>query len=89
MPLACRIAVKAVPRASRDEVAGWVGDELKVRIRAPALEGRANEALCGHLAAELGLRPGAVRIVAGGKSRHKVVEVEGLELAEARRRLGA
>jgi uncharacterized protein (TIGR00251 family) len=80
--------VKTVPRAPRDAVAGWAGDELRIRVRAPALEGRANEALCEFLAAELGLRRAAVTVAAGRKSRRKVVEVEGLDLAEVRRRLG-
>jgi uncharacterized protein (TIGR00251 family) len=82
------MAVKTVPRASRDEVAGWAGDELKIRVQAPALAGRANEALCALLAATLGLRRGAVTVAAGRKSRRKIVAIEGLDLAEARRRLG-
>jgi len=83
----CRFALKVVPRASCDEVAGWTGDELRLRLRAPALEGRANEALREFLAERLGLGRSAVRIVVGEKSRRKVVQVEGLGLNEVRRRL--
>ena len=84
----CRLAVKAIPRASRDEVAGWMGGELKVRIRAPALEGRANGALCDFLARTLGLGRGAVTVAVGEKSRRKLVRIDGLALDEVRQRLG-
>lgn len=84
----CRVTVKAVPRAACDQVAGWTGDELKVRVRAPALEGRANEALCEFLAEALGLGRRAVTVVAGEKSRRKVVRIDGMTAEEARRRLG-
>jgi uncharacterized protein (TIGR00251 family) len=70
-------------------VASWIGDALKVKIHAPALDGRANDALADFLAERLGLPRRAVTLVHGGKSRHKVVRIDGLTLDEARRRLGA
>lgn len=84
----CRFSVKVVPRASRDETAGWTGDELRLRIRAPALEGRANEAVREFLAGKLGLPRGAVSIVLGDKSRRKVVAIQGLGLGTVRGLLG-
>ena len=51
----CTLNLKTIPNAPRDEIAGWLGDALKVRVHAPALEGRANEELCTFLANELGL----------------------------------
>jgi uncharacterized protein (TIGR00251 family) len=86
---ACRLAIRAVPNAPRDAVVGWIGDELKVKVHAPALDGRANEALCGFLARELDLSKGSVSLALGAKSRSKVVEVRGLTLAEVRARLRA
>lgn len=83
----CRIAIKAVPNASRDEIGEWLGDALKVKLRAPALEGRANEALCEFLAERLGLPRRQVVLVRGEKSRQKVIALTGLTLAEARTRL--
>ena len=56
---------------------------------APALEGRANEELCAFLAGALGLPGRAVSIARGGKSRHKVVQIDGLSPAETRARLDA
>lgn len=89
VPPSCRIAVRVVPNASRDAAAGWQGDVLRVKVRAPALDGRANEALCAFLAGELGVRSGAVALVRGAKSRLKLVEVTGLAGPAVRARLGA
>jgi len=68
-------------------VIGWIEGALKVKVHAPALEGRANDALCEFLAGELGLRKGSVSLVQGAKSRLKVLEIRGLSLEEARSRL--
>jgi uncharacterized protein (TIGR00251 family) len=87
MAEACRIEVKAIPNAPRDEVVSWAGAELRVRVRAPALEGRANEALCRFLAEELGLPRGAVTLVLGAKARRKLVQVAGLGADGVRARL--
>ena len=83
----CTLDLKTIPNASRNEIAGWLGDALKVKVHAPALEGRANDALVEFLAEKLGLPRRAVTLVRGDKSRHKVVRVEGLTLAEAKARL--
>ncbi|MDR1010607.1 MAG: DUF167 domain-containing protein [Opitutaceae bacterium] len=83
----CKLAIRAVPNAPRNAVAGWLGDALKVKVRAPALEGRANEALCEFLAGALGLPRRAVSIAHGDKSRQKVIQIDGLSLDETRARL--
>jgi len=85
----CTLAVKAVPNAPRSEVVGWLGEALKIKIHAPALDGRANEALCEFLAAELGLPKRAVALAHGDKSRQKLVRISGLTLAEVSARLPA
>ena len=82
-----RLKVKAVPGASREGVAGWLGDALKVRVTAPAEGGEANGAIRELLAGVLGVAPRDVRIVAGGASPRKVVEVAGIAAEEARRRI--
>ena len=87
MPTA-RIAVRLVPRASREEVLGFAGEELRVRVTAPPVEGRANRALTRLLASKLGVAKSAVRVVAGHGSRRKVVAVDGLHSHEVRARLG-
>ena len=83
----CRLAIKAIPNAPRNAVAGWLGDTLKVKVHAPALEGRANEALCEFLAEELGLPKRAVTLAHGDKSRQKIVRIAGLTLAEVKIKL--
>jgi uncharacterized protein (TIGR00251 family) len=70
--------VRVQPRASKDEIAGVMGGMLKVRLRAPALEGRANDALCEFLAELLKTPKAAVRILSGHHSRRKRVEVRGV-----------
>ena len=85
----CTLELKTIPNAPRDQLAGWLGYALKVKVRAPALDGRANEALLAFLAAELGLPRRAVTLVRGGKSRHKVVRLEGVTLAQVKAGLPA
>jgi len=72
------LAVRLQPRASKDEIAGVIGGALKIRLRAPALEDRANEALCEFLAELLKTPKAAVRILSGHHSRSKRVEVRGV-----------
>ena len=88
MPSACTLELKVIPNAPRDEVAGWLGDAVKVRIHSPALEGRANEALTEFLAARLGRARRAVTLVRGHRSRHKIVQIAGLTLEDVKRLLG-
>ena len=72
------LTVRVQPRASKDEIAGVMEGALKVRLRAPALEDRANEALCEYLADLLKTPKAAVRILSGHHSRSKRVEVRGV-----------
>ncbi len=63
------------PGASRDLVSGLHGEALKVRVTAPAVEGRANQALIRLLAKVLELPPSAVAILAGASSRNKKIRI--------------
>ena len=87
MSESCRLSLKVIPNAPRTSIAGWIGDELKVKIHAPPLEGRANEELCAFFAKALQLPKRAVTVVQGDKSRHKVIEISGLALATVKQRL--
>jgi uncharacterized protein (TIGR00251 family) len=78
MASSCTLAIKVIPNAPRNEVVGWLGESLKVKIQAPPVEGRANEALCEFLAGTFGLPRRAVSLVRGDTSRQKVVRIEGL-----------
>lgn len=74
--------MRVQPRASRDEIAGeWQG-ALKIRVTAPPVDDRANEALRRLLAARLKVPLSAVRIAAGERSRTKRVEIQGVTAAQ-------
>ncbi|MFA6288141.1 MAG: DUF167 domain-containing protein [Opitutaceae bacterium] len=83
----CKLAIKAIPNAPRNAVAGWLGDALKVKVHAPALEGRANDELCEFIADTLDLPRRAVTVAHGDKSRQKLLSIDGLTLDEVRERL--
>ena len=83
------IRIKAVPNASRDAIAGMLGDRLKVCVSAPPEGGRANGAIAALLARELGVRPAQVEIIAGHTGPDKVVRVTGCDPARVRSLLGA
>jgi len=74
--------IRVVPRASRSEVAGIQGDALKLRITAPPVEGKANEACIALLAELLDVKKARVAIIAGHGSRTKTVAVEGAKATE-------
>lgn len=75
-------AVRVQPRASKNEVAGVMDRALKIRLQAPAVEDRANEALREFLAEVLKRPKAAVRILSGERSRTKRVEVLGVTAGE-------
>ena len=77
-------AVRVQPRASCDEIAGEWQDGLKIRLTAPPVDDRANEALRRFLAASLKVPLSAVRIAAGDRSRTKRVEVRGVTAGAVR-----
>jgi uncharacterized protein len=81
------LSVKLQPRASRTEIGEAVGDELKIRVAAPPVDSAANEALVELLADVLDCSRGAVQLVRGHTSRHKVVFVQGISAATAAARL--
>lgn len=87
LPVA-RLSLRVVPRASRDIVVGMRMGALLVRVTAAPVEGAANEAVTRVLAKRLGVASGAVRIVGGQTSKSKVVEIEGLAVAEVWRLVG-
>jgi uncharacterized protein (TIGR00251 family) len=82
------IAVKVVPRAAKDEIVGWLEGALKVRVRAPPEDGRANRALEALLAEALCLKKDAVTVAAGWSSARKRVAIAGLTREEIVSRLG-
>jgi len=81
------LRVRVQPRASREALGGEREGALVVRLTAPPVEGRANEALARLLGRALGVPPSAVRVVHGASGREKRVAVAGLSAAAVLERL--
>lgn len=75
------LRVHAQPGAKRTEAAGLHGEALKVRVAAPALEDRANEALVEFLAASFGVARRDVSLLGGARSREKRFAIRGARVA--------
>ena len=82
-----RITVKVQPRSSRTELAEKLGDAYKLRLAAPPVDGKANEACVRFFADRFGVPKSAVRIVQGLSSRLKVVEIDGIDPEDVERML--
>ncbi|MBW2618608.1 MAG: YggU family protein [Deltaproteobacteria bacterium] len=87
-PKGVSLPVLVQPRASRDEIVGIQDGRLKIRLTAPPVRGRANEALVALLAKRLKVAKSKIIIVAGHKSRRKEMVVEGVSAAEIENLLG-
>lgn len=82
------LAIYVQPRASKNEIVGIQGDELKVRLTSPPAEGAANK-LCGDFfAKKLGVAKGEVTLISGHKSRHKRLLIRGVTTDEVTNVLG-
>ena len=81
------LTVHVVPRAARNAVQGLHGDALKVRLQAPPVEGRANQALIEFFSDSLKIPRRQIALLAGAGSRHKRVAIAGLTAADVCTRL--
>jgi uncharacterized protein (TIGR00251 family) len=81
------MSVHVVPNAKIDEVVGQRGGAIKIKLRASAVEGKANAALIGFLAERLNVPARTIVLLRGHKSRDKLVRVDNLSEEEVRRRL--
>ncbi len=81
------ISLYIQPRAGKNEIVGPQGEELKVRLTAPPLEGAANRLCCDFFARLLRVAKSDLRIVAGEKSRHKRLLVRHSRVEELQRTL--
>lgn len=71
------ILIKAVPGASSDQVAGPLGDRLKIRVSAPPEGGKANKSICALIARELGVSRSSVEVISGRSNPEKRVRIVG------------
>jgi len=72
------LSVRLQPRARRDEIVGERGGAVVIRVTAPPVDGKANEALCRLIARAAGVPPSRVSVVRGHTSRDKLVRVDGI-----------
>jgi len=77
-----------MPGARRSEIVGVADGRLRVRLAAPAVDGRANRELCRFIGARLGVPPRAVELAQGETARRKLVRVTGVDPEAAARALG-
>ena len=82
------LAVKLQPRASRTEIQGLHGNELRISVTAPPVDSAGNDALVEFLAERLGLSRGSVQLSRGQTSRHKTVFIAGVRSSDVAQRLG-
>jgi uncharacterized protein len=76
-----KLEVRLTPRAGRDEIGGRREGRLQVRVKAPPVDGKANEALRRLIAKRVGVPKSRVRIVRGERSRRKLIAIEGADPA--------
>lgn len=74
--------VKVQPRASKNQLAGKMGDAIKIRITAPPVDGEANKGVIEFLARLFKVREKDVAIISGLSSRAKIVEISGVTVSE-------
>lgn len=81
------LRLRVIPRAGRDGVQGPHAERLKIRLQAPPVDGKANQALLKFLSKQIGLPLSRLTLVAGATSREKSVRVSGMGGDEVRARL--
>lgn len=83
------LSVRVTPGARESAITGWQDGVLRVKVRERAERGRANEAVTRLLAKQLGIAANDIVLKRGTAAREKLFQVESLDDAELRRRLGA
>lgn len=84
----CFLWIKVTTKAARNEIAGYEGEVLKIRLKAIPEKGKANQELIGFLADRLSIRREQIQLVSGQSSRKKKLCVTGASLEELHKRLG-
>lgn len=73
-----KLQIKVIPSSSKDCIAGWLEDTLKVKVQAPPDKGKANKAVIKLLEGNLELAKGSIRITNGTTSGNKIIEIDGI-----------
>tara|TARA_R110002096_G_scaffold173781_2_gene347913 strand:- start:53970 stop:54260 length:291 start_codon:yes stop_codon:yes gene_type:complete len=86
-PTEILLPIKAVPGASRDQIAGMLGDRLKVRISAAPEAGKANKSICALIAKALSIKPAMVQVASGHTNPEKILRITGSDYQSAQHAL--
>jgi uncharacterized protein (TIGR00251 family) len=79
------VAVRAVPRAAKNEIQGVYDEALKIRLITPPVDGKANQALIRFLSKALHISKSQIRILRGETSRNKILRITGISKKELTR----
>lgn len=82
------LKLKVVPRSSRTEIVGITGDALKIKLKAPPVDGKANQALMKFLRKQLDVAAASVELITGRSARNKSVKIVGVSPDAVHVRLG-
>ena len=80
--------IHAVPNAKNTQVIGFHGDAIKIKVKSPPVDGKANDEIIEHLRKLLQLPKNSVRLVSGLQSRSKRIQIDGLTESEIKLKLG-
>jgi uncharacterized protein (TIGR00251 family) len=86
-PDGLEVRIRAVPRASKNEIQGMYDGALKIRLTTPPVDGKANQALIKFLSKALKISKAQIELVQGETSRHKMVKITGLSKEEIIRKI--
>jgi uncharacterized protein len=84
-----RLKVRVTPNARKNAVVSWTEDEIRLKIKAPAVEGKANAALIEYLSELAGVPRAKIQLKSGEKARIKLIEIDGPAPDEVRARIRA
>ena len=87
MKSSVRLKVRVIPNAKKNGWNGYRENELVLRLNAPAVEGKANQAAIEFVSRFFGVPRSAVLLVSGENSRHKIFQIVGLESIDLERKL--
>ena len=84
-----KLQIKVIPSSSKDCIAGWLEDTLKVKVKAPPEKGKANKAVIKTLEKSLDLPKGSISISSGTTSTRKIIEINGVDENSINKKLSA
>lgn len=81
------LPIKVIPSSSKNCLAGWLGESLKIRTQAPPERGKANTCVLKIIAQSLGIPKNSITLIKGETSVNKVISIAGLTLEEIKQKI--